>query len=133
MYRYDRTLIRGIVITAYLGWIAYCATSILLPPSERTDWSLRGCAIFSFALLVSFLAKRNSPASFYVYLPFPCYFWDHAVMRAIVPFGEYFIVGEPGTARRYLTRAVMVVAALQSMVVRPFAGCYDSRLTGGCL
>ena len=119
-------MIRGIVIAAYLGWIAFGAVSILLPPSSSSS-SSAGAKTFQIhvataAVLAGFyalFAKQRSPASFYVYIVFPCYFWDQVLVRAGEPLVRYVRHGQPGAVIKPALRGALVVAALQSMVVRP--------------
>ncbi|OSD03803.1 PigN-domain-containing protein [Trametes coccinea BRFM310] len=114
---YDRLLIRGIVIAAYLGWIAFCAVSILDPHSATTK-ALR-FHVAAAAVLVGFwavFAKQRSPWSFYVYIVFPCYFWDQALSRASGPMLESLRQGRARALMNYTIRGALVVAALQSMV-----------------
>ncbi|OJT08761.1 GPI ethanolamine phosphate transferase 1 [Trametes pubescens] len=117
---YDRLMIRGIVIAAYLGWIAFGAVSILLPPSASQ--SLRSALpihLFTTIALGAFWAlftKQRSPWSFYVYIVFPCYFWDQVLVRAGGPLLRNIRHARAGSLAGYVLRGTLVVAALQSMV-----------------
>ena len=123
MPRYDRTMIRGIVIAAYLGWITFGAVSILLPsplPSTPTTSSALPIHLASTSVCAAFwalFAKQRSPGTFYVYILFPCYFWDQALVRAGRPLLQYVRQGQPGSVAWPIVRGVLVIAALQSMVV----------------
>ncbi len=114
-------MIRGIVIAAYLGWIAFGAVSILLPPSASQ--SLRSALpihLFTTIALGAFWAlftKQRSPWSFYVYIVFPCYFWDQVLVRAGGPLLRNIRHARAGSLAGYVLRGTLVVAALQSMVV----------------
>ncbi|TBU53845.1 alkaline phosphatase-like protein [Dichomitus squalens] len=116
---YDRTLIQGIVIAAYLGWIAFGATSILLPQTSfGTPRSLpfHVAATSVVAAFWALFAKQRSPWTFYIYILFPCYFWNQALVRAGRPLLEYIKRDSPGSVVGPLSQGVLVVAALQSMV-----------------
>lgn len=118
---YDRLMIRGIVIAAYLGWIAFGAVSILLPP-EPSQTSLGGLPFHLAATSVlggfwAVFAKQRSPWSFYVYIVFPCYFWDQVLARASGPLLRGVREARVGSLIGYVLRGALVVAALQSMVV----------------
>ena len=129
---YDRVLIRSIVSTAYLGWAAYGALYILGlhqdpsigDPSARLPiFIIIKTAINAFSLLsiiVSWVlfALQRSPWTFYLYILFPCYFWNQVLLRAVpriaqwswsdlssIDFGRVIGVG------------VLVVGSLQAMVV----------------
>ncbi|RPD52571.1 alkaline phosphatase-like protein [Lentinus tigrinus ALCF2SS1-6] len=116
---YDRTMIRGIVIAAYLGWIAFVAVSILLPPDEHLSGSKPSLHIAAASVLVGFwglFARQHSPSTFYVYIVFPCYFWDQVLVRASKPVLQYVRQGQSGSIIKLLLRGLLVVGALQSMV-----------------
>ncbi|EMD35215.1 hypothetical protein CERSUDRAFT_107194 [Gelatoporia subvermispora B] len=117
---YDRLLIRAIVCAAYLGWIAFGATSILSPQEQSIAprsliLDLASASILSLSW--GLFALQRSPATFYLYICFPVYFWHQAVHR-----GAYLLKqdrkGRPRLAdlARVLFRGGLVVSALQSMV-----------------
>lgn len=68
-------------------------------------------------------AKQRSPWSFYIYIVFPCYFWDQALSRASGPMLESLRQGRARALMDYTIRGTLVVAALQSMVVRTSQCC----------
>ncbi|KAI0350922.1 PigN-domain-containing protein [Trametes cingulata] len=114
---YDRLMIRGIVIAAYLGWIAFGAISILLPPSTTSNalpFHLAATAVLG--AFWALFAKQRSPWSFYVYIVFPCYFWDQVLAHASGPLLSYVRKGRVGSLLGYVLHGSLVVAALQSMV-----------------
>ncbi|KAJ8474730.1 hypothetical protein ONZ51_g7029 [Trametes cubensis] len=116
---YDRLMIRGIVIAAYLGWIAFGAVSILIPATPKASTSAFPVHVAATAVLSGFwalFAKQRSPWSFYVYIIFPCYFWDQVFARASMPLLNYLNQGSMGSVAGYIVRGALVVAALQSMV-----------------
>ncbi|KAH9887008.1 PigN-domain-containing protein [Cubamyces lactineus] len=116
---YDRLMIRGIVIAAYLGWIAFGAVSILLPATSNSLTSAFPIHVAATAVLGAFyalFAKQRSPWSFYLYILFPCYFWDQVFARASTPLLSYLKQGGVGSIVGYIVRGALVVAALQSMV-----------------
>ncbi|KAH9925611.1 alkaline phosphatase-like protein [Epithele typhae] len=119
---YDRTMLQGIVIAAYLGWIAFGAVSILIPrstPASSPGTSSLPVHIAAASVVAAFSAvfvKQRSPVTFYVYIAFPCYFWDQVLVRAGSPLLEYMRNSQPGSVGKILIRGAVVVAALQSMV-----------------
>lgn len=128
--RYDRTLIRGIVLAAYTGWIAFSATHILtqaqMPPLGNP---LVLNVISALVLLSSWLifTVQHSSWSLYLYVCFPVYFWREAVAKCGGNLtGILDIQTVPGALKR-LIQAALVVAALQSMVVRM---CFVSSAFG---
>ncbi|OBZ74872.1 GPI ethanolamine phosphate transferase 1 [Grifola frondosa] len=122
---YDRLLIRGIVIAAYLGWIALGASSILVSqhdievsakaPGARGIHLAAALSLFTFWGL---FAIQRSPWTFYVYIAFPCYFWHQALLQARIPLARYIQKRDVymSTIFKLVPRGVLVVAALQSMV-----------------
>ena len=114
-------MIRGIVIAAYLGWIAFGAVSIILPSDEHLSQNPAPFHIAAMSVLAGFwalFAKQRSPMSFYIYILFPCYFWDQVLVRASAPLLKYVKQGQAGSVGGPVFRGVLVFAALQSMVVR---------------
>ena len=112
-------MIQGIVIAAYLGWIAFGATSILLP---QTSSGTRGLQfhVAATSVLVGFwglFAKQRSPWTFYIYIVFPCYFWDQVLVRASGPLLQYIKRRSARSIVGPVSQGLLVVAALQSMVV----------------
>ena len=113
-------MIRGIVIAAYLGWIAFGAVSIILPSDEHFSENPAPFHIAATSVLAAFWAlfvKQRSPMTFYVYILFPCYFWDQVLVRASRPLLQYVRQGQAGSVAKMGLRWALVVAALQSMVV----------------
>lgn len=121
--RYDCRLIQGIVIATHLGWMAFGAVSVLLPASPASSAVAFPVHVTATAVLLAFwaaFATQRSPWSYYLYVTFPCYFWDQALSRA---------TGLPllRLARRGLSsshiaghalRGGVVFVALHSIVVR---------------
>ncbi|KDQ54666.1 hypothetical protein JAAARDRAFT_71932 [Jaapia argillacea MUCL 33604] len=124
---YDRTLIRGIVLAAYLGWAAYSAVFILVPRSSITSrpyqrsqlqavlTSTSWVTLFSFWIL---FAVQRSPWTFYLYITFPCYFWYRAISRGTEPFLAHVSSPKFGMTEvvKVVGRGVLIVSALLSMV-----------------
>ncbi|KAF8345663.1 Phosphatidylinositolglycan class N-domain-containing protein [Amanita rubescens] len=128
---YDRVLIRSIVSTAYLGWAAYGALYILgfhKDPSLADSNSPFRTSVIKFAInvfslfvtIVSWIlfALQRSPWTFYLYILFPCYFWNQVLLKVVprvaqwswsdlssIDFGRMIGVG------------VLVVGSLQAMVL----------------
>lgn len=126
---YDRFLIKGIVIAAYTGWVAFASLYILRPRDNIPDTYFStptltlAIRIISWAILLIFWAlfvMQRSPLMFYVYITFPCYFWQCFLVQ-IIPFvQQYSWKGVIMSDRwvRILFRGVLVVGSLLGMVVR---------------
>ncbi|KAF8967451.1 Phosphatidylinositolglycan class N-domain-containing protein [Flammula alnicola] len=88
---YDRFLIRGFVTAAYLGWAAYASLHILRPldiiySAHGTPTTISSVTICSWIILVAFwvsFAVQKAPWSFYVYIAFPCYFWEQFLAQVM--------------------------------------------------
>jgi phosphatidylinositol glycan class N len=121
---YDRTLIRTIVTFAYIGWIAFSAAYILVPSRPPLVSTLRTTVFFSTATIAScvFFAIQKLPWTLHIYVLFPFYFWHEVVIRVLVVSS---VVRNHKLGTSWIANAalglVLVVAALQSMVVRRLA------------
>ena len=106
------------MIVAYLGWAIYASLYIFRPRS-RTD----SHTILTTAVLLAFWAMfaiQRSPWTFYVYVAFPCYFWNQVITHAGKPMMVWFRDSQnsPRIYAKFLFWTVLVVGVLQSMVVR---------------
>ena len=113
-------MIQGIVIAAYLGWIAFGAVSILLPAAASVSQGASPFHLAATSVLAVFwalFAKQRSPWTFYIYILFPCYFWDQVLIRASPPLIKYVKQGPAGSVVGPVLRSILIFAALQSMVV----------------
>lgn len=117
---YDRGFIFAMVVTAYLGWAAYGAVAILLPSQPSSNVAVVTVGSAS-VLLVSWalFAVQSFPLSFYLYIAFPCYFWQQVLIKSTVPVSRLIRSGSLSTASvlSLLWRTILVVITLQSMVV----------------
>ena len=122
--RYDRFLIRTVVILAYSGWMAYASLFIFGFQTESSETS-RGPSVTSVASTIVMLtswtifAVQQSPWSFYIYVAFPCYFWNQVILHASRPVRAWFsktnrkVTSYGGT----IIQAFLVFGILQTMVV----------------
>jgi GPI ethanolamine phosphate transferase 1 len=121
---YERLLIRAIVTAAYLGWAAYASLFLFRPLDYITaplkpSWSASIVSATAFITLVTFwvlFAIQRSPWSFYVYIAFPCYFWQQFMQQAIPAF-QNRLRTRPINYLRVATRVGVTIAVLQGMVV----------------
>lgn len=126
-YSYDRLLIQAIVTAAYLGWIAYGATHLLLPPSSLTAPASSPLGVLPAAvvLLVAWVlfALQHAPGTYYVYIAFPVFFWHQSIALGFKPWNEAVRSGRIALADvlRWALRAAGVVLALMAMAVRLFS------------
>ena len=126
---YDRLLIRGIVIVAYLGWAAYASISLLPPAAPLSATVKRGIDITEIVTLLTFWMvfwTHKSPWTFYVYVAFPCYFWREFCLRGMHAFRQS-VRQSSLTYSKVCRQGILVVLALQSMVV-----CYIFTLVLPC-
>lgn len=117
-FRYDQTLIRVMVVVAYLGWAAYGATSILCPNNPPSfGRTISGAALVALGVSWTLFAIQEYPVTFYVYVVFPCYFWREALVASSGSLHELHRSGKLRGSVKLVLRGVLVIAALQSMVV----------------
>ena len=119
--RYDRTLIRTIVFAAYTGWIAFSAAHVLPRAWAQPLGDVQFLDIFTvFCLLACYLlfALQHTPWSLYLYAAFPAYFWREAIARCGGSVTTTFLTAPPRTLAKTFVGGCLVVAALESMVVR---------------
>ena len=107
------------VVIAYLGWAAYGATTILFPDSPPSFTTpISGLALVALGTSWTLFAVQKYPLTFYVYVVFPCYFWREVLVTSSGPLLELYRSNTLRGSMKFFFRAVFVIAALQSMVVR---------------
>ena len=117
--RYDQTLIRIMVVVAYLGWAAYGSATILFPNCPPSfSLPISGVALVALGASWTLFAIQKYPLTFYIYVVFPCYFWREALVMSFGPLLQFYRSGKSQGSMKVLLRAIFVIAALQSMVVR---------------
>lgn len=117
---YQRTLIRAIVVTAYIGWSAFASLFVFRPLDGALEAPGKRTAVDVLALLVLasfwtlFLVQRE-PWTYFLYIAFPCYFWhqffSHATLSHLL-----FISSWPTKGFSSLLRGVAVTISLWAMV-----------------
>jgi phosphatidylinositol glycan class N len=118
-------LIRAIVTVAFTGWAAYASLFIFRPldVTGQTRPSVIPAAITAIMVLVlisfwTFFALQRMPWTFYLYVSFPCYFWQQFLVQIIPHSGTWLWSNNFSTVYiKYLTRAGLVIVTLQGMVV----------------
>ncbi|KAI1787192.1 alkaline phosphatase-like protein [Ganoderma leucocontextum] len=112
---YDAPIILTIVVFAYLGWISFCAMTVLLPNPNGTTWRPYVFVMTGLAVVFAYFATQGSPPDFYLYAVFPCLFW--AEVCRIANFTPFNIGRFWGTdLRRSSLRVLFTIAAVQTMV-----------------
>ena len=107
------------VVIAYLGWAAYGATTILFPNSAPSfSTTISSLALVALGTSWTLFAVQKYPLTFYVYVVFPCYFWREVLVTSSGPLLELYRSNKLRGSMKFFFRAVFVIAALQSMVVR---------------
>lgn len=119
---YNRILIRIIVMIAYLGWSAYASLSIFPPPaflvSNRQRTVVRFATATILAIFWALFAAERAPWTFYVYVTFPCYFWQQFALHGVPIVVQQFKSSDRRGPfiGRVLFHLVIVVVVLQCMV-----------------
>ena len=76
-------------------------------------------SVIILVLFWALFALQRSPATFYIYICFPVYFWQQVLRRTVVFLGQHRYSKLHGAiVARVLLRGCLVISALQSMVVR---------------
>ncbi|KAH7922492.1 PigN-domain-containing protein [Leucogyrophana mollusca] len=123
---YDRLLIRAIVIVSYIGWAAYASLSIFSSDGNpKYPISPTRRAVINYttvAIVLTFWAAfsiQKSPWTFYLYIAFPCYFWQQFALWAAPALRNYRQTEKGATLsyQKLLLRGGLVFASLQCMVV----------------
>ncbi|KAI0084356.1 Phosphatidylinositolglycan class N-domain-containing protein [Irpex rosettiformis] len=116
---YDRTLIRTIVIFAYLGWIAYSAAHFLPQVKPSHHLLINVASAITFIVSCSFFWLQHSPATLYLYIVFPIYFWHQSLSRLADYFDYLMDTGKPGPLvfGSGFVYAGFAVLALEGMVI----------------
>lgn len=62
---------------------------------------------------------QQSPWTFYVYVTFPCYFWNQVTIHAAIPVGNFFLAKGRAVSSYtgYIIQATLIFGVLQGMVV----------------
>ena len=121
---YERRLIRAIVTAAYFGWAAYASLFLFRPLDYVTrlikpSWTLFVVSVAAYITLAAFwilFAIQKSPWTFYVYIAFPCYFWQQFLLQAIPAF-QTRLRNQPVNYFGVSARMGVTIAVLQGMVV----------------
>jgi phosphatidylinositol glycan class N len=109
---------------AYLGWSAYASLSIFPPPaslvSDRQRTMVRLATATILAIFWALFAAERAPWTFYVYVTFPCYFWQQFALRGVPIVVQQFKSSDRRGPfmGRVLFHTFIVVVVLQCMVVR---------------
>ena len=121
---YDRFLIKAFVAAAYFGWAAYVSLYILRPSDNLPNFFVQATTTAriiktaSWTTLIGFWASfalQKRPWTFYIYIAFPCYFWQQFFLQAST-FARSRLRSGPQFGST-LIRCFIVVSALLCMVV----------------
>ncbi|KAG7095750.1 hypothetical protein E1B28_006460 [Marasmius oreades] len=119
---YQRTMIRAIAAAAYTGWAAYASLYVFRPLNSNIQSQAKQSRVFTTVHLTSFsvfsvfcamFALEEAPWTYYLYIAFPCYFWDQTVAQVGLALDvKHFNLN----AGKLLHRATLVVTTLIAMV-----------------
>lgn len=106
------------MVAAYLGWIVYGASAILIPSTNAVA-AKRGniVDILAISLLVIFwalFAVQKAKFTLYLYLVFPIYFWRQALNRSI---GQLSTLFSGISYVDSIVKGIAVITTLEGMVV----------------
>jgi phosphatidylinositol glycan class N len=121
-FSYDRTLIRAIVVAAYIGWAAYASLFIFRPQQPDLAHHTRLVTFAATSILSAFCALfaiQRSPWTYYLYIAFPVYFWHQFLVNAFWPLRMWVSSGGSRlNYRKTVLSACLIFMTLQAMVVR---------------
>jgi phosphatidylinositol glycan class N len=109
---------------AYVGWSAYASLSIFPSPaslvSDRQRTVVRFATAAILAIFWALFAAERAPWTFYVYVTFPCYFWQQFALHGVPIVVQQFKSSDRRGhfIGRVLFHLVIVAVVLQCMVVR---------------
>ncbi|KAG1817744.1 hypothetical protein EV424DRAFT_1472814 [Suillus variegatus] len=115
--------LRYLETVAYLGWSAYASLSIFpLPASSVSD---RQCTVVRLttatmlAIFWALFAAERAPWTFYVYVTFPCYFWQQFALRGVPIVVQQFKSSDRRGhfIGKVVLHLIIIVIVLQCMVV----------------
>ncbi|KAL0061693.1 Glycosyl phosphatidyl inositol anchor synthesis [Marasmius tenuissimus] len=118
---YQRTLIRTIAAFAYTGWAAYASLYVFRPldnvqlKGKQTDLAnaVHLASFFVFSVFSAMFALEGTPWTYYLYVAFPCYFWDQALSQAGAVIGQGRF---GGSVQSVALRTALTVGTLVAMV-----------------
>ncbi|KAJ6601273.1 Phosphatidylinositolglycan class N-domain-containing protein [Mycena vulgaris] len=114
---YERMLIKAMATAAYIGWAAYASLFIFRPLDTQRDTSsgraITSVAVVALATFWILFAIQRSPWTYYLYIAFPCYFWQQFTIQ-ILPLLRISALQMHFT--RTLLYGGLVIAVLQCMV-----------------
>jgi phosphatidylinositol glycan class N len=112
-------LIRAIVTAAYTGWAGYSSLFVFQPLPSQSSGVIRLVALSILVLFWSLFAAQRSPWTFYLYIAFPCYFWQQFMSHAL-PSIRSWLRSQPSSPSNHfktIPQGTAVVVVLQGMVV----------------
>ncbi|ESK98030.1 gpi ethanolamine phosphate transferase 1 [Moniliophthora roreri MCA 2997] len=124
---YERTLIRTIAALAYTGWAAYASLYVFRPldlkakiqSSDNPGFTtaVHSLSFLVFSVFSGMFALEGANWTYYLYIAFPCYFWDQFISQAGRPLLDALKQNQLGiSSSSLLLRVALVVSALVSMV-----------------
>ncbi|KAJ7069034.1 Phosphatidylinositolglycan class N-domain-containing protein [Mycena belliarum] len=118
---YERMLIKGMATAAYTGWTAYASLFIFRPlDTHKTAYTSRVTInTISFIVLATFwalFAVQRSPWTYYLYIAFPCYFWQQFAVQISPLLRTSASRMQLINYTRILLYSGLIITTLQSMV-----------------
>jgi GPI ethanolamine phosphate transferase 1 len=104
---------------AYLGWIAYTAAHFLPQVKSIRHVLVNVASATALVISCTFFWLQHSPATLYLYVIFPVYFWQQALSRLADYFDKLMDEGKPGPVLPIggFVYTGLAVLALEAMVV----------------
>lgn len=121
---YDWLFLRVLITLGYAGWIAFALTTVIdlhvlsgKTAESRTTAHIGILGAISAGLLAVLISKQ-SPYSYYLYAPFPVFFWEEVVARrASLLAGGKVLLGHVKTPGQAVATLIKVLASLAFLEV----------------
>jgi len=127
---YDWLFLRILITLGYVGWIAFALTTVIdahvLSGKTQESRTMLSTGFFGAILtgLVGVLVSKQAPYSYYLYAPFPVFFWEEVVARRTsVAKGCKVLLGHLQTPTQMIAfamKALLSVAFLEGLVASYF-------------
>ncbi|KAK7059142.1 Glycosyl phosphatidyl inositol anchor synthesis [Paramarasmius palmivorus] len=124
---YERTLVQTIAAFAYTGWAAYASLYVFRPLDIKSNaknykdsgftTAVHSLSFLIFSIFSGMFALEKANWTYYLYIAFPCYFWDQFISQAGQPLLAAVKKNQLGiTPGSLLLRVTLVAGTLVSMV-----------------
>ncbi|KAI8987037.1 alkaline-phosphatase-like protein [Pilobolus umbonatus] len=122
---YDWFFLRSVITAGYIGWCIFCleyvirnyvlSTEFKSNVSIQTQFKVNVLSTLAFISLASMLLIQKMPATYYAYVFFPIYFWNHIICNCPVIF-EALRISLKGGVGKFLLIAGGSLLVIETLV-----------------